>query len=267
MQPSLGQTILVDYKPGGNGAIAAEAFVRAAPDGQTLLFDAIYNHTVLPKIQKLRYDPIADFQPITPVFSTSIVLAVPKQVPAKTVAELVAYARSKPGGVFYGSQGNGSTGHILGSLFQGKSNAPMTHVPYKGANPLQTDLIGGRLDYGFISYSTAMSQLNDLRILAIASPDRWSGIPDVPTMAESGFPGVDFDTSFAMFAPRGTPASIVERLRREFHAAAQDKDLVGQLSARGLFVKTGTPAEVTGMIATETRKVDSVVHSLNLAPN
>ena len=267
MTPTLGQTIVIDYKPGGSGAIAAEALVRAAPDGQTLLFDAIFNHTVLPKIQKLRYDAIRDFQPITTVFSAQIVLVVPKQLPVKTVAELVAYAKTKQGGLSYGSQGNGSTGHILGALFQAKSNASMTHVPYKGANLLQTDLITGRLDYGFISYSTAVAQLNDLRILAIASPNRWSVIADVPTMSEAGFPGVDFDTWFAILAPRGTPAHAVERLRQEFQRAGQDKELVSQLSARGLFVKTSTPAEVSEMIAAEAQKVNSIVDRLDLTPN
>ena len=267
MSASLGQPIVINYKPGANGAIAADALVRAAPDGHTLLFDAIFNHTVLPKIQKLDYDPINDFQPITTVFSTQIVLAVPKSLPVKTAAELAAYAKAKQGGLNYGSQGNGSTGHILGTLFQSKSGAPITHVPYKGANLLQTDLITGRLDFGFISYSTAQPQLKDLRILAIASPSRWSEIPDVTTMAESGYPGVDFDTWFAVLAPRGTPGPIVERLRQEFQKAAQDRDLVAQLSARGLFVKTSTPAEVSEMISLEAQKVDSIVNLLNLTPN
>lgn len=267
MNASLGQPMVILYKPGGNGAIAADALVRADPDGYTLLFDAIFNHTVLPHIQKLGYDAVNDFQPITTVFSAQIVLAVPKSLPVKTAAELVAYAKTKEGGLTYGSQGNGSTGHILGTLFQSKSGVPMTHVPYKGANILQTDLMTGRLDFGFISYSTAQPQLKDLRILAIASPSRWSEIPDVPTMAESGYPGVDFDTWFAVLAPRGTPRPIVERLRQEFQKAGQDKDLVAQLSARGLFVKTSTPAEVSAMISLEAQKVKSIVNLLNLAPN
>ena len=267
INPRLGQPIVIMYKPGGNGAIAADALVHAAPDGYTLLFDAIFNHTVLPHIQKLGYDPVNDFQPITTVFSAQIVLAVPKSLPVQTAAELAAYAKTKQGGLSYGSQGNGSTGHILGNLFQSKSDAPMTHVPYKGANLLQTDLITGRLDFGFISYSTAQPQLKDLRILAIASPRRWSEIPEVPTMSESGYPGVDFDTWFAVLAPRGTPGPIVERLRQEFQKAGQDKDLVAQLSARGLFVKTSTPAEVSEMISLEAQKVDSIINRLHLAPN
>ena len=267
ISPSLGQPIVIDYKPGGSGAIAAETLLRSAPDGQTILFDAVFNHTVLPRIQKLRYDPVGDFQPITTIFSTLIVLAVPKQLPVRTPAELIAYAKTKPGGLSFGSQGNGSPGHILGTLYQAKANVPMTHIPYKGANLLQTDLIAGRLDFGFISYSTAQTQINDLRILAIASPNRWSATPDIPTMAELGFPGVDFDTWFAIFAPKGTPPAAVERLRIEFNKAAQDKELITQLSGRGLFVKTGSPSDVSEMINSETQKVNSVLNRLNLTQN
>jgi len=265
--PGLGQRIVIEHRPGANGAIAGQAAAQAAPDGHTLLFDGLFNHTLVPLIQKLPYEAIKDFQPITLVFSVPVFLIVPKDHPARSAAELAAYGRTKPGGLSYGSQGAGSSGHILGTLYQAGSGAPMTHVPYKSGAQMQGDLVGGQFDFAFSSYSTSEPQKHALRFLAIASPARWSGLPDVPTMAEAGFPGVDFDTWFGIMAPRGTPGAIVGRLHQEFVRAAQDADIVRKLAARGLFVKTSTPGEMADMMSREAEKLAPLAKVLQVSRN
>ncbi len=261
---SIGQRVVVENRPGGTGSVAAAALMQAPPDGHTLLLTAIAAHTIVPMMQKPPYDPLKDFQPVTLLFSTPMFLAVPAASPANSAADLVKLAASKPNGLSYGSQGVGSSGHLLGSILQSQSGAPMVHVPYKGGAPMLTDLLTSRIDFTFTTYSTMEGQRQDLKILAVASPTRWEGLPNIPTMAEAGFPGVDYDTWFTLLAPQGTPAAIVERLRGEFQKASQQPDLLEKLNPRGLVVKTSTPAEVMQLMISETEKYRPVIKALGL---
>jgi tripartite-type tricarboxylate transporter receptor subunit TctC len=264
---SIGQRVVVENRPGGTGSVAATALMQAPPDGHTLLLTAIAAHTIVPMMQKPAYDPIKDFQPVTLLFSTPMFLVVPAASPANSAAELVKLAATKPDGLSYGSQGVGSSGHLLGSVFQGRSGAAMVHVPYKGSGPMLTDLLTSRIDFTFTTFSTMEGQRQDLKILAVASPERWEGLPNVPTMAEAGFPGVDYDTWFTLLAPQGTPAGVVEKLRSEFQKASQQPDLREKLNPRGLVVKTSTPAEVTQLMISETEKYRPVIKALGLHVN
>lgn len=261
---SIGQRVVVENRPGGTGSVAAAALMQAPPDGHTVLLTAIAAHTIVPMMQRPPYDPIKDFQPVTLLFSTPMFLMVPVNSPVNSAAELVKLAAAKPSGLTYGSQGVGSSGHLLGAIFQGRSGAAMVHVPYKGSGPMLTDLLTSRIDFTFATFSTIEGQRQDLKILAVASPTRWEGLPDVPTMAEAGFPGVDYDTWFTLLAPKGTPDGVVEKLRSEFQKASQQKDILDKLNPRGLVVKTSTPAEVTQLMISEADKYRPVIKALGL---
>ena len=201
-----GQRILVENKTGSGGIAAALAVKDARPDGYTLLVAHVGTQSTLPAMQTLPFDALKDFEPITELFYFPTYLVVPAASPAKTAADLIALAKTKPGGVRLASQGVGSGTHILGAIWQDLAKAPIEHVPYRGSGQILPDLLAGRVDMSFISYLTIRELVKDgkLRILAVASPTRWSGLPDVPTMAEAGYPGVDQDTWFGVAAPAGT---------------------------------------------------------------
>ncbi len=167
----------------------------------------------------MNVDPVKDFQPITPIISFPHILVVPPDSPVKTVADLAALAKTKPGGLSFGSQGVGSGGQILGEMFKGRLGVPMVHVPYRGAAPAATDIMAGRLDFLFTSYISIGEQAKagKLRIVAIGGPKRIDAEPGIPTMAEAGFPGLDLEMWHGMVAPAGTPAPIVQPAQRGVH--------------------------------------------------
>jgi tripartite-type tricarboxylate transporter receptor subunit TctC len=266
---STGQPFLIENKPGAGSIIGAESVKRAAPDGYTLFFGHFASHAVNPHIySKLSYDPVRDFAPITPVISTMSLLVVPLNSPAKTVAELVAYGKSKPGGLSYASQGVAAGGHLLGEMLRQRTGLNLTHVPYKGSAPAVQDILEGRVDLFFDAPSTSGVQVRagKLRALAVASPVRHAQFPDVPTMAEAGITNMEQNAWFGMFATGGTPQPVVQRLHQEMVKAARNPEVTAKITATGLNVFTlGSPEEFAKLIAADTVKYGQVVRAAKIS--
>src|SRR5262249_19348816 len=239
-----GQTVIVESRPGGGGTVGAVSVKRALPDGHTLFQGNSGTHganvTLYPS---LAYDPVRDFAPITLMWSFPQLLVVPADSPVKSVAELAAYAKTKPGGLSYGSQGNGSGGHPLGALFGHKGRAARVPLPCCGAGPASLDVATGRIDFLFVSYASVLPyyQAGKVRTLAVSSAKRLTALPDVPSMAEVGFPGFEMDTWFGLLAPAGTPGPIVATLNAAFVKAAHAPEVVKQMIDQGAEPVTDTP--------------------------
>ncbi len=266
---SIRQTIVIENRPGGGGNVAALALKNAPPDGYTLMMGHTGTHAINATLYPdLKFDPIKDFQPITALISFNNLLNVPEESPAKTAAELVAFAKSKPDGLTYASQGVGTGGHLLGIIFAKQTGIKLVHVPYRGVAPAVTDMVAGRVDMMFSSYLTASPHIKSgkLRMLAIAGAQRHPEMPDVPTMAEAGFPGVEMEQWFALFAPAGTPAPIVQRLNREFVAALQSDDVKKVLQPQGSIIIPSTPEELAARVARDAVALGKVVKESGATP-
>jgi tripartite-type tricarboxylate transporter receptor subunit TctC len=205
---SIKQTIIIDNRPGGSGNVAAMAIKNAPPDGYLLMMGHTGTHAINPSLYAdLKFDPMKDFAPITALISFNNILVVPEASPARTVADLVALAKTKPEGLSYGSQGVGTGGHLLGELLAKHAGVKLVHVPYRGIAPAVTDTVAGRMDMLFASYISMGGHVESgkLRMLAIAGMQRHPRIPDVPTMAEAGYPDVQMQQWFACLRPRARP--------------------------------------------------------------
>jgi tripartite-type tricarboxylate transporter receptor subunit TctC len=214
----------------------------------------------------VRFDPIKDFQPITPLFSFPSVLVVPAASPARSVKELVELAKTKPDGLNYGSQGVGSGGHILGEMFRLKSGVRMVHVPYRGAGPAVNDLVAGNIDYLFSSYVSAIGQVQagKLRVLGWTATRRSAALPDVPTMAEAGYPGTELEIWQGIVAPAGTPPEIVRKLNEEFVKAANAPEVVQKIAAQAVDITTSTPEEFAKLIASDVDRLGKVIRDAGI---
>src|SRR5215831_8529304 len=190
-----GQTVIVESRPGGGGSVAAAAVKRALPDGHTLFQSNSVTHAAnVTLYPSLPYDAVKDFAPITLMWSFPSLLAVPADSPAKSVADLAAYAKIKPGGLSYGSQGNGSSGHLLGAMFSRDVGVPMVHVPYRGAGPAALDVATGRIDFLWVSYASVLPHYLSGKVRVLAVTKHLAVVPKAQTMAEAGFPGFDWET-------------------------------------------------------------------------
>lgn len=259
---SLGQAIRIDNRPGGGGVIGAMAAKQAAPDGYTLLQANISSHAANRSLMAtLPYDPIKDFKPITLLWTFPSFLVVSGSTPARSVAELVALARSRAGGLSYVSTGIGTGGHLLGEMFRTGAGISMVHIPYKGAAPAMVDLVAGRADFFFVSYASVSGYVAEgkLRAIAVATPSRLPRFPDVPTLAESGYPNVEYLTWFGLVAPAGTPDPIIMKLNEEFARAARSPELVKRLADEGLDVAPNSPAEFAEIIARDIERLRKIV--------
>jgi tripartite-type tricarboxylate transporter receptor subunit TctC len=262
MAENVKQSVIVDNKPGASGIIASEYVKKQPADGYTVLFAFTGSHAVNPSLySKLPYDPQKDFQPVTLIINTPHILVVPADSPAKSVADLVAMAKSKPAGLTFASQGIGAGGHLLGEMFKAQTKTNLSHVPYKGSAPALTDMLAGRVDLFFDAMVTSLPYVKDgkLRALAIANKTRSKLLPDVPTMAEAGFPGVEMDQWFGMMVPAGTPPAVVAKLNEEFIKAVRSPDIEKSLTERGLDVVTSTPDQFAAQIKTDTAVLGKVV--------
>ena len=231
-----GWPVIVDNRPGGAGTVAALATKQAPPDGHTLMLIALSTHAInVALMPDLKYDPLKDFTPITVLFSYPSVVAVPTASPAKSLADLVTLAKTRSGGINYGSAGIGTVGHILGLMLANASKANMVHVPYRGGGPATLDLIAGRLDFMIFNPSGIIPNVESgqLRLLAVTSKKRFASLPDVPTMAELGYPDVDLDGWFGVAGPAGLPDAVVKALHAKFAETLSAPDLNCKLKDQG----------------------------------
>jgi tripartite-type tricarboxylate transporter receptor subunit TctC len=259
---STGQTIIIENRPGAAGNVAAMAIKNAPPDGYLLMMGHTGTHAINVSLYPdLKFDPVKDFQPITALISFNNILVVPEASPAKSVADLVALAKTKPEGLSYGSQGIGTGGHLLGVLFAKHAGIKLIHVPYRGIAPAVTDTVAGRMDMLFASYVSMGAHVEGgrLRMLAIASTQRHPKIPNVPTMAEAGYPDVQMQQWFGLFAPAGTPMPIVQKLNAEFVKALNSDGVKSQMLSQVVFVIPGTPEDLGNMVKRDIARLREVV--------
>ena len=233
LQESLGQPVVVENKPGANGNIGVTEAAKAAPDGYTLLLSSGGAITTNPHLfAKLAVDPMKDLEPVAPAAVVSVFLEVKPQVPAASLAEFIAHLRANPGKLNYGAPGNGSSPHLAGEMFNKAAKVKTTHVPYKGAGPAMTDLLGGQLDFMFDpGIGLGHVKAGKLRLLAVGSPKRHPAWPDVPTVSEIVGEPFDADTVFGIFVPAGTPKDLIARLNRDINTAMQSPELKARLAA------------------------------------
>ena len=262
----LGKPVVVENKAGANGAIASEYVARATPDGYTIMFGYIATHGINPALQKLKYDPVSDFEPIGMVAASPTVLVVHSALAAKNAKELVQLIKSKPGTFSYATAGNGTAPHIAGELFKLSMGLDVVNVPYKGSAPAVVDTIAGTTQYMFPSLFTAYPQVKGgkLRALGIAGEKRASVMPEVPTLAEQGIANVNLSQWYAMFAPARTPRAIIERLNREMNAVLNDKAVEKKIEDQGAEVETGTPEQLKALVQKEVAHWKSVVSAAKI---
>ena len=259
---ALKQPIIIENRPGAAGNVAAVAIKNAPPDGYLLMVGHTGTHAINPTLYTdLKFDPVKDFQPITALIAFNNILVVPAASPAKSVAELVAYAKTRPQGLSYGSQGVGTGGHLLGVLLAKHANIHLVHVPYRGIAPAVTDTVAGRMDMLFAAYLSTGPHVETgkLRMLAIAGAQRHPLLPNLPTMPEAGYPEVQMQQWFALFAPAHTPAPIVQKLNAEFVKALQSKEVQDQLLPQAAFVTPTTPDELGAVVKRDMVRLGQVV--------
>lgn len=261
MQGSLGKTVIVDNKPGAGGQIAAQVVKQAPADGHTLFIGDTGALAINPGLYKsFNYDPLKDFTPISNLVASPLVLVVPKDSPANSVAELIALAKKK-GGLNYASQGIGTVGHLLGELFRSKTGIPLNHVAYKGSAPALQDVAGGQVDLLFDPVISALPlvQGGKIKALAIAAASRSPALPEVKTMAEAGTPGVDAGVWFGMVAKTGTPDAVVQQLNAEVRKALASPDVVKRFTDQGLVLVGSTPADFGAFMKAEAARWAPIV--------
>ena len=262
---SVGQPVIVENRTGASGAIGAEAVARSAPDGYTILLGTTTTHAINPALNpKLSYNPVADFTPITMLGTEPLVLVVNSSVPANTLQEFIRLAKSKPG-MSFGSAGNGTPHHLAGATLKSMAGIDVLHVPYKGAIPALTDLVGGRLQFMFYSLAavTPHVKTGKLRPLAIATANRVPGV-DLPTFAESGYPGLEFISWYAVFAPAGVPEAVVTRLHGEIVKALAAQDLRERLEKQSVTPVGNSPAELAAYVRSELAHWTNVVKTTGI---
>jgi tripartite-type tricarboxylate transporter receptor subunit TctC len=250
----LGQSIVVENRAGAGGSIAAGVVSKTNPDGYTILLGTIAALAVAPHLNsKLPYDPLRDFAPISMATVSGNVLVVHPSVQAKTIAEFVKEANSRPGGIAYGTSGIGSAGNLAGELFRLMAKANLIHVPYKGGGPAMSDLLGGQIPSVFASATTATPQVKagKLRALGSTGVKRSASLPDVPTIAEQGYPGYEATNWYAYVAPAKTPREIVARLNREIVKTLREPETHEQILKQGEEPTPSTPEELAKHMARE----------------
>ena len=263
----LGQSVVVLNKPGASGMIAAESVKVAPPDGYTLLMGHIGTHAVNPALYpKITYRPIDDFTPISLVASTPVMLLVSSKVPAKSISELIALAKQKPGRLNYASFGAGSSSHLYAELFKNAAELDITHVPYKGPSPAMQDLIGGQVDMMFDTVASSLPQIKagNVRALAVASAERVPLARDVPTFKELGMGQLDGGPWFGLFAPRATPPDVIARLETEVRKALANEQVAQALQVQGIRIVGSTGGELATFQNEEMRRWAALIKKFDI---
>jgi hypothetical protein len=264
--PMLGQTIIIDNRAGANGSIASEYVARATPDGHTLMLGYIATHAMNPALQKLRYDPVADFEPIGLIGYSPTLMVANAATPIKDLKELVAQLKGKPDKYTYASAGNGTAPHYAAELFKLSAGVVMLGVPYKGAAPAVSDTIGGQTQIMFPSLFTAVPHVKSgkLKALAVAGPKRSPLLPEVPTLKEAGVEGVEVQQWYAFFAPAKTPRPIIEKLNKALNQVLADPEIIKRIEDHGADVESGTPEQLGALVRSELVKWKAVVSKAKL---
>lgn len=262
-----GQTVVIENKPGAGLTLGADYVSKQPADGYTILMGALH-HSIAPAVyKKLPYDFQRDLAPITVIAVVPNVLIVPEASPAKSVAELIALAKSKPNGLTYGSTGAGTAHHLIGEQFNDMAGVQTLHVPYKGSGPALIDLMGGRVDIMFDTVASCLPHIKSgkVRALAVATAKRSSALPDVPTLDEAGLTGFDIASWFGFLAPMGTPQAIIDKVYRDSADILKTDAIRQQLLAMGAEPVGNTPAEMTAQIAEETVRFKALAQKANLS--
>jgi tripartite-type tricarboxylate transporter receptor subunit TctC len=261
-----GQQVVIENRGGAGSNIGNEVVARAAPDGYTMLFAAFPLATNKFIYSSLAYDPLADLMPITLIGTFPNLLVVPNTSPAKSVAEFIAYAKANRGNITFGSSGIGTSPHLNGELFSRMAGIEMTHIPYRGAGPAIIDLIPGRLSMMFNTSGslTPHVRAGRLRALAVSSGKRFSAMPELPTVAESGVPGFDVSSWYGLFVPAKTPPAIVRKMNADAVAVLRDPQVRERLEGLGLEVVGSTPEQMAAFLRAEMAKWEPVIKSAGI---
>ena len=267
LSPRLGQTIVVDNKPGAGTTIGTDAAAKSAPDGYTFLVGPIGGQAIVLLLHKnLSFDVRRDLAPVSRIGYGTIALIVPQSSKARSVAELVALAKASPGKLTFASSGTGALIHLTGEMFKQAAGIDITHVPYKGTTQILPDLLDGRIDMALDSLPAYLPHLKSgkLRALGVASRKRSAQLPELPTLVESGLAGVVSATDYALFAPAGTPKDAIALLNRETNAVLQLEDLRAKLAGQGIEVSGSTPEALRDELLDEVAKWAKVIRDGNI---
>jgi tripartite-type tricarboxylate transporter receptor subunit TctC len=263
-----GKQVVVDNRPGASTMIGAEQVAKSPPDGYTLLLTAELTLAIVPHLyEKIAYDPLRDFAPIAALVSATQALVANPSLPAKTVKDLVALAKAKPGQLTFGSFGNGSTGHLNMEVLQAMTGARFNHIPYNGAGPAMNDVIGGHIDFMLAALSIVKGnvQAGKLRMIGVGSNHRSSEFPDVPTISESGAPGFEAKSWFGLVAPAGTPPNVIKKINQDVTKVISDHAFAEKyLAAQGLEPITGTPEQFAALIRAETARWGKIIQDADI---
>jgi len=267
MSQLLGESIVVDNRPGAGGTVGTKLVAKSEPDGYTLLLGYTGTLAIGPSLYKnVGYDPRKDFAPIGMIGHAPNSLVVHPSFPAKTVAELIAYAKAHPGQVNFGSAGVGTVSHICGEYFAQAAGITLVHIPYKGTAPALTDVLGGHIPMAFAPIPAAHANVSGglLRALAVTSASRSTLLPDVPTISEAGLPGFDVSLYYGLVAPAGTPRAVIDKLNKELKAALASEEVKKQLSQDGTEITPGTPEDYAAFIDKDEKKWSQLIKASGL---
>lgn len=265
----LGQTIVVDNRGGAGGAIGTEIASQAAPDGYTLLMATASTVVINPLVNKVRFDPIGDFDPVVHIATVPLILVVHPAVPARSVQDLISLAKGQPGTINFASSGEGTISHLAGELFKLLTGTDMVHVPYRGGGPARTALIGGQVqvNFGNMLASAGDVRAGRLRALAVSTTRRTEGMPEVPTLQEAGVPQYEVIQWSGMVAPRGVPTTHIERINREVNAVLDEPKTKKFFLSGGSDAVGGTPQAFGALIRSEIAKWSKVIKQAKLGGN
>ncbi|NYH99731.1 Bug family tripartite tricarboxylate transporter substrate binding protein [Cupriavidus plantarum] len=266
LSKALGQPVVVDNRPGGNGGIAASVVQRSKADGYTMLLQYSGFHVITPLLTKTAWDPVKDFMPVANVLSAPQVLVVRPSLPVKSLKELVAYAKANPNKLNYASSGNGSLQHVSTELLNQMAGIQITHVPYKGTGPAMTDLLGGSVDLTITTPPPLMGHIaaGKLRPLVVTSKERLPSLKDVPSAAEAGYPDLDVSSWFAMYAPAGTPKPVIDKLTGEIDKIMKTEAFRKKAEELGAEAKYMNPQQLDQYQKAELARWGKVIKSADI---